>query len=199
MARLRSCMHDERGATLVETAIVFPLVLILTFGLVEFGNAMWQYATAEKATAIAARYLATRGPLVPTLADGSHDCFVDNGTNGVPVGVSCADPSVTQGPQYVCKKTGGSSDCDQNVLDTVVSQMRGVAPFIPAANVEVDVAQSEMGFIGRGRAVPLITVKTTGLTYNWVVIGALLHLSPITMPSFASTLTAEDQKEGPGI
>jgi hypothetical protein len=56
-----------------------------------------------------------------------------------------------------------------------------------------------MGFVGRGRAIPLITVRTTGLTYNFITLNSLLGFGPITMPSFASTYVAEDQKEGPGI
>jgi len=77
--------------------------------------------------------------------------------------------------------------------------MQAFAPSIAAANVRVDVAQSKLGFIGRGKAVPLITVRTTGLTYNFITLNSLLGLGPISMPSFASTFVAEDEKEGPGI
>jgi Flp pilus assembly protein TadG len=195
MRRLLSLIRDEHGATLVETTIVFPMVLILTMGLVDLGVAFWQYHAAEKATAIAARYIATRGPLVATLADGSHDCFVANGS--VTLGTSCADSSVStaSGP-YVCTGTTPGS-CSSTVLAAVVTQMQQVAPFITSSNVEVDVAQSKMGFIGRGTAIPMVTVKTTGLTYTFILQN-LLGIGPITMPGFASTLSAEDQKEGPG-
>jgi Flp pilus assembly protein TadG len=198
MRRLCSFLRDTRGATLVETTLVFPMVLILTFGLVEFGVAFWEYHAAEKATNLAARYIATRGPLVATLADGSHDCFVDNGVNGVAIGVSCADPSVStaSGP-YICKGNAPGS-CSATVLAAAITQMRQVAPFITNANVEVDVAQSKMGYIGRGKAVPLVTVKTTGLTYTFVAMDNLLGFAPLTMPGFATTLEAEDQQEGPG-
>ena len=51
---------------------------------------------------------------------------------------------------------------------------------------------------------PLVTVRTTGLTYNFVALGGLMSffgqtLGPITMPGFDATLVAEDQKEGPAL
>ena len=89
MRRLRQLLRDERGATLVETTIVFSTVLILTFGIVEFGNAMWQYHCAEKATAIGVRWLATRAgvgasdlsahPITTEVYTASvPDCFVSS-------------------------------------------------------------------------------------------------------------------------
>jgi len=189
-------LRDERGATLIETTIVFPLVLILTFGLVEFGYAFYQYHTAEKATAIGARYVATRGPLLPALGDGSHDCVSANGA--ITPGTPCSDPAIPSAATTTCT-SAGSGGCSAAVFAAMLAQMQQFAPFITAANVRVDVAQSKLGFIGRGRAVPLVTVRTTGLTYNFITLNSLLGLGPIAMPSFASTFVAEDQKEGPGI
>ena len=43
MRRLRQLLRDERGATLVETTIVFSTVLILTFGI-RTGSAVYHEA-----------------------------------------------------------------------------------------------------------------------------------------------------------
>lgn len=195
MHRLRVLLRDEMGATLVETAIVFPMVLLLTFGLLEFGYVFWQYHTAEKATAIATRYVATRGPLLAQLTDGSHDCFVAN-PSAVAPGTPCSDAAIPAASSITCTGAGGGG-CDSTVFAAMVTQMQQIAPFITSANVQVNLAQSKMGFIGRGAAIPLITVQTTGLAYSFVTIGGLLGVGPITMPSFATTLVGEDQKEGP--
>jgi hypothetical protein len=198
MRRPRPLLRDETGATMVETAIVFPMVLMLLFGLAEFAHAFWEYHTAEKATVIGARFLATRGPLVPQLADGGHDCFVANPTT-VAAGTPCSDAAVPAAAGPITCTSSASAACSAAVRTAMLTQMQQIAPFITNADVQVDVAQSKMGFIGRGKAVPVITVRTTGLTYSFVAIGRLLGLAgPITMPSFASTLTAEDQQEGPG-
>jgi len=202
MRRLRKLLRDTRGATLVETTIVFPLVLILTFGLVEFGNAFWRFHTAEKATAAGARWLATqhgvRGAAALTnelYTTTVPDCFVNS--TAAP-GTACSQVAGATSWSQTCTGAGGGG-CDAAVMAALLAQMRQYAPFIAAANVSVQIRGSAMGYIGRGRAVPLMTVRTTGLTYNFVTLNSLLGLGPMTMPSFASTFVAEDQKEGPGI
>lgn len=197
MPKLRTLLKDTAGGALVEGTLVFPMLLVLLFGLVEFGYVLWQYHSAEKATVVAARYVATRGPLVSALASGARDCFVPNPSTVV-AGTPCSAASIpaAQGP-IVCTP-GATGDCQGAVLTAMANQMRTYAPFLNNANIQVQVSQSKLGFIGRGKAVPIVTVRTSGLTYNFIALDALLGFQPITMPSFDSSLTAEDQQEGPG-
>lgn len=53
--QLRDCTS---GAALMEAAIVFPLVLTLMLGVIEFGRAFQVYHTADKSMRSATRYLA---------------------------------------------------------------------------------------------------------------------------------------------
>ena len=53
--RLRDCTS---GTALLETAIVFPLLLTLMLGVLDIGRAFHDYHTADKAMRDAARYLA---------------------------------------------------------------------------------------------------------------------------------------------
>jgi len=113
MRRLHKLRRDERGATLVETTIVFPLVLILTFGLVEFGNAFWRYHTAEKATAAGARWLATRHGVLGAAALTNElyttavpDCFVNS--TAAP-GTACSQVAGATGWSQTCSGTGGGA------------------------------------------------------------------------------------------
>jgi len=41
---------DDRGATLIEAAIVMPLLFLLLFGIIEIGSALKSYSTAANAT-----------------------------------------------------------------------------------------------------------------------------------------------------
>ena len=51
----RGTSLDERGAVLVEAAIMIPLVILLTFGAIEMGFAYNEQGTIRAATRTAAR------------------------------------------------------------------------------------------------------------------------------------------------
>jgi Flp pilus assembly protein TadG len=59
--------HRERGAVLVETAILIPLVIIITFGLIEFSSA-YQSSSVASASARTAARTASAEALLPTFA-----------------------------------------------------------------------------------------------------------------------------------
>ncbi|MEJ2087074.1 MAG: TadE/TadG family type IV pilus assembly protein [Gammaproteobacteria bacterium] len=55
-----------RGAVLVETVVVLPLLLALILGTAEFGHAFWQYSTLTKSVRDGARFAASQGVLGST-------------------------------------------------------------------------------------------------------------------------------------
>src|SRR5882672_10358919 len=63
----RSRCSGERGAALVETAILIPVILIITFGLIEFSSAYQSSSVASAAARTAAR-TASAEALLPTYA-----------------------------------------------------------------------------------------------------------------------------------
>src|SRR5690349_11020434 len=52
-------LKDERGSSIVELAIVFPILLILFVGVAEIGRLFYTYTTLAKATKMGARFLTT--------------------------------------------------------------------------------------------------------------------------------------------
>ena len=52
---------NERGSTLIEAAVALPLLLVLIFGLVDFGRYIAQTSTVTNASREAARYAAGTG------------------------------------------------------------------------------------------------------------------------------------------
>ena len=49
------------------------------------------------------------------------------------------------------------------------------------------------GMLGRpGGPVPTVTLQLTGLQFEFLALGDLLGLQPITMPPFTLTMTGED-------
>lgn len=63
MARVRTMNHQRRGVTAVETAIVLLVILLLTFGIIEYGYMFqkWGHVTnaARQGARVAARPNAT--------------------------------------------------------------------------------------------------------------------------------------------
>ena len=53
---------QQQGVAAVEFAILLPLLLLIVFGITEFGRAMYSYNTIVKATRDAARYVMTQQP-----------------------------------------------------------------------------------------------------------------------------------------
>jgi Flp pilus assembly protein TadG len=58
--------HRERGQDLVEYALVLPILLVLLFGIVEFGLIIFSFNTISDAAEVAARY----GVIKPTDCSG---------------------------------------------------------------------------------------------------------------------------------
>lgn len=58
MRNLGQLWRDRSGTSLLETAIVLPFVLILAFGVIEYGNALYMHHQVETGVRDAARYLA---------------------------------------------------------------------------------------------------------------------------------------------
>lgn len=50
---------SQRGAAIIELALVLPILLLLAAGIVEFGRTLWYYDALSKASRNAARYLST--------------------------------------------------------------------------------------------------------------------------------------------
>lgn len=175
------------GASLVEYTLVFAMLMVLSFGLIEFGVVLYQYNAAEKATSVGARWIATRGPVVT----GLSDCLVAPPANSA--GTPCLDVagSLSATP-VVCNAGAPSGACQAAVLSELVARMQQFAPQIEAQNVQVIVGPSGYGFVGRGSPVPLVTVRLTGMTYDFIALDDLLGFGALTMPGFDSTLVGED-------
>jgi Flp pilus assembly protein TadG len=56
MSRLRAALHDDRGVTLVEFALVLPVVLVLLIGCLDFARVLNASVTIQNASREGARY-----------------------------------------------------------------------------------------------------------------------------------------------
>jgi Flp pilus assembly pilin Flp len=185
MLRLRRFQRNESGSTLVEYTLVFLLLMLLTFGLIEFGVVLYQYNAAETATAVGARYVATRGPFIT----GISDCGVATSASA---GTACRTITGSDSWTMTCNAGSPSGACQSSALTSLVTEMQRFAPNIEAQNVQVVFRGTGLGFVGRGSPVPMVTVRLTGMQYDFVALDDLLGFGTLNMPGFDASSVGED-------
>src|SRR4030042_1533872 len=72
--RKPSLLRKEKAQTLVEFALVFPFILLITYGIIEFGRMMYIYAAVTGAAREGARYGAAVGDLYNRHYTNYMDC-----------------------------------------------------------------------------------------------------------------------------
>ena len=68
MRNLWKLWKNQKGAAFVEFALVGPILILVTFAIMDFGRMMWLNNTVEHAATEGARYAAVRGANKPTPA-----------------------------------------------------------------------------------------------------------------------------------
>jgi Flp pilus assembly protein TadG len=164
---MRNAIKRNEGAAVVEFALLIIPLMVLAFGITEFGRAIYQYDTLTKATRNAVRYLSTRAPgegfaQANDLAYcGKSPC----GTAGPVV------PGLTQAMIVVCDSTNSSGS--GNPSSGCTDRARG----------SVDSGSEPIN---------LVTVKIEGFVFapvvNFTISGQQVGLNGITFDTIASTM-----------
>lgn len=193
--RLRTFWHDRSAATAVEFTLVLPLLLILFFGIIDAGVAMWTWNRAEKATQMGVRYAVATDMLPIGLR--SYSFTVDGGMNQGEVipasrfgGATCTSTTCTCNTGATCPALG---NLDTVAFTRLVTRMQAIMPQIQAANVQVDYGYSGLGYAGDPNGpdvAPMVTVKLVGMQFRPITF--LAFGGPLTLPDFAATLSTED-------
>lgn len=199
-AALLRMLRDRRGGGAVEFAMVVPSMLILLFGIIDAGRALWEFNRAEKATQMGARY-AIVTDVIPTAIVtkdyiGDPYCRINGVTQNCTAGDSINDVAALG--TLTCTAAGCqcAGNCPSATIPTtaftnLVARMQAMKPDITAANVRVLFRGSGIGFAGDPngmQVVPLVTVELTGLDFRPIL---LFNSVALNLPSFATTLSAE--------
>jgi Flp pilus assembly protein TadG len=98
--------RSDRGAALVEAAVVLPFLLLLTFGIWTTARAWNIHNTLEHAAREAARHGATIEPWDPTVSPGEVRAIADADMTAAAIDTSAV--------QTLCIEllAAGNSDCD---------------------------------------------------------------------------------------
>lgn len=203
MRRFSAFLASRNGAALPEFAIAAPLLILLVLATIEMGVLLWSWNSMAKAAQVGARLAAISSPV-------SSDISTMTGLSG---GTLPGGPM----PYFIRTCSGATSSCSnggafsQAALNWIVRGpdntcggvgsgapgMCDVFPRIQPTNVQITYEQTGLGFAGRpGGPVPSITVRLSGLPFNTPVLGFFSGLLNVSMPPFATTVTAEDLKSG---
>ncbi len=195
---------SEAGAAAVELAIIFPLLLMFTFGIIEFGLVLHQMNIAEKATQLGVRKAVTWDPVAPELATYTASGGGLSAGAPLPVGLQVEIVCDSAG----CTGTGAiASPTFSNAAFTeLVDAMAKIYPQIGPEDVVITYRHIGLGFVGRpgGAVVPSVTVSLRNLTYDFILLDVAVSIvsygtvdvDDIIYPSFSATLTGEDLSDG---
>lgn len=193
MNAFRNFAKNDRGGSTVEFALVIAVFLLLFFTVIEFARIWWTWNSANKAAQVGVRVAVVSTPASQNMKtfDAIAAGLVPG--NGEPVAIGAiADTTCTSAG---CDFGSGDS-LDSAAFQQVVTAMQQVFPAIQTTNVRIIYRHVGLGFAGNpfgGVAdfTPTVTIELIGLQFQSIV-GNLIGVTTINLPTFSSTLTGED-------
>jgi hypothetical protein len=205
-------VRDCRGSSLVEFTLVFPILILITFGTIDVTYMLYEWNLASKAAYRGARVAIVANPVAPEITNPAYNAadigrFCFNRVTGASTGL-CPTVSVT------CPSADDCPDPDfpDNAAFTfILREMQRIFPRLQAANVSIHYETTGLGFVGRPGGLPMnVTVSIQCMTHQLFFLGALMgwvfpalpnpcpasQPGPV-IPAFASTLPTEDLSGGP--
>lgn len=167
MKKLRQhCQSRQRGAAAVEFALVLIPLLVLGFGVVEYGRAIYYYDTVVKSARAAARYIAPYDPSNATTfaaAASSARCLAVAGKTTCGASDVPLAPGLTTANVRICSRAS-VADCPGMQLSALQNVATGTGTgTINLVMVRIDGYQfSFLGlpFTGAGPVVQFNTIES---------------------------------------
>jgi Flp pilus assembly protein TadG len=194
---MRRLLHNQRGASAAEFALVLPLLLILLFAIIDGGRLMWTINRAEKAAHMGARHAAVTNMIPSSLA--TYKFATGSEVTQQPPGsiVPTAVWSGTTCTSTACTNSGGvgpSPGFNAAAYAAIKGRMASLMPEINGAGVTVTVTYTnvEIGYSGDPYGpdvAPEINVSVSGLVFRPITT---LSLATFSLPTFSATMTLED-------
>jgi hypothetical protein len=165
-------VRDEDGAFIIEFGLTFPILILLSFGLLEFSLVVFDYQRAAEATRRGVRLAIIQEPIPNTtnlLDDAVIVCTASSG--GV---VSC---------------TGGSPSDDADVLfAALLAEMQQAYPTLDATNIRITFEGTLVGdAASAGGVFPLVTLELVNVVHE-MIVGQLIYIDEIEFPAFTATV-----------
>lgn len=167
---------DESGAFIIEFAITFPVLIMLSFGLLEFSLVIFDYQRAAEATRRGVRMTVIELPIADTGPLLGGDIIQCNAVNGV-VGCVSSDPTTVAQPSTVA---------DVNFAN-LLTEMQQAYPTLTEDNVILTYEGVNVGDPTGGGILPLVTLQLKGVRHE-MIVGHLIGIKYINFPDFTTTV-----------
>jgi Flp pilus assembly protein TadG len=204
-------LQDSEGGALVEFTLVFPILLLVALGTVDFTYMLFDWSMANKAAFIGARTAVVSDPVATGITNPTYDTTL--------LGQSCSNPATGAATgncpapvSTVCTPGASGGSCtagytfDNTAFTTILGNMQNVFPRLQRQNVQLAYQTNGLGFVGRPGGLPMdVQVSIRCMTHQFYFIGALMgwiFTAPAgcpagtpagpAIPAFATTLTSED-------
>lgn len=218
--------RGQRGATLVEFTVALPVVLSLTFGLIDIGLVLFTWAEGNRATQAGARHASVNAPVATGLnrviaPSGStfngRACF--DAKKGTTTSQCAVPPAYTCGVNAngvgSCSSSSGTLPFDGTGFDGLVAAMQRQFLSRPLDKRQVTVTYTPqgLGYVGRPDTPMDVTVSLRCMKqqlffldalFGWafpplpVSCGNIASPNGFALPAFTTTVTGEDLGRLPG-
>ncbi|MBE9556983.1 MAG: pilus assembly protein [Proteobacteria bacterium] len=168
---LRRFLADEDGAFIIEFAFAFPVLILLSFGLLEFSLVVFDYQRAAEATRQGTRFAILNNPIAntATVLEGSV--------------ISCSRPNGA----VECVGGSPSATADADFL-ALLAQMQGIYPTLVAENISIIYEGTDVGDVdSSGGIFPMVTLELLNVKHD-MIIGDLIGIKTINFPPFTTTV-----------
>jgi Flp pilus assembly protein TadG len=196
----RRFLHDTRGTSAVEFALVTPLVILFLLGLFDSGFYAWRFNQTEKAAQMGLRYAVVTNSVSSDLNTATY------------VGDTHCTPNPLTAGDTICaaalgRLTCGSASCrcdaapcpgtarDAAAFANVAKRIRAFAPWVQNQNIEIEYTGSGLGFAGdpNGMSIqPIVGVKLINVSTRPMT--GLLFGAQLSLPNIIRSLPMEDGK-----
>lgn len=164
-------IKQEKGAALVEFALVFPMLIFMSIGLLEFSLLAYDYQRATEATRRAVRFAIIGNNVANTANLLIGNKIVCTSSGGV---VSC---------------TGGSpSEFADARFAEMLDSMQVAYPLILEKHLRITYESTNVGNAKEaGGIIPLVTIEVLFLKHEFM-LGPLIGLDYIYYPDFRTSV-----------
>jgi Flp pilus assembly protein TadG len=139
---MKTRRHRERGSALAETAVVMTVLLMLMFGIIDFGRALYTYSFVAQLARQGARWAIVRGADCTLLPTPSGTCPAKSGTTDMTPYIQSLNEGATNASNISASLTWGTSPgCTGGnnpgctAIVTVTYPFKFLLPFMPSGSL----------------------------------------------------------------